>query len=182
MAGCINASERIQICGHHSVCACERHIPAVSRLVRLALANVAVTPLSTLPSFPAQRGFCHGPKDNAGIGQGVRVVFPGDNVPTSCKTFLQTVVKPSGLECLGTRPANARFESRTFDVFVSSYLLRSEVLHAPRHLVGAGDEVFERELFIRDAGDVVGVLHAGRPAGSEVLPKVSFGGVLNDHI
>lgn len=67
-------------------------------------------------------------------------------------------------------------------MFISSYLLRCEVLHAPRHLVSTGDEIFERELFIRDTGDVVGVLHARRPAGSEVLPKVSFGGIFNYHI
>lgn len=52
-------------------------------------------------------------RDNPGIGQGVREVFLGDNVPTA--------------------KLSTHEHSITF-----SYLLRCEVLHAPCHLVGAG--------------------------------------------
>lgn len=96
MADCINASARIQICGHYSVCvcACECHIPAVSRLIRLDLANVAVTPLSTLPVFQHRGAFVTDRETMRGLGRGYGWCFQGTMFPQAlnfpancCQTF-----------------------------------------------------------------------------------------------
>ena len=63
-----------------------------------------------------------------------------------------------------------------------SDLLRGEVLHPASHLVGARHQVLERELLVGDLARVEGVVHAGRPAGAQVLPQVTFGGVFHQDI
>ena len=67
-------------------------------------------------------------------------------------------------------------------VCVRAYLLRGQVLHAAGHLVGAGDQVLEGELLVGHPGDVVGVLHAGGPPRTQVLPQVPLGRVLHDDV
>ena len=60
-----------------------------------------------------QRGFCRGMRDNAGIGQGVRGVFLGDNIPT--------VTQASNLQMLCVLGTEAGIVHMC--VCVSSYLL-----------------------------------------------------------
>ena len=62
------------------------------------------------------------------------------------------------------------------------YLLRGQVLHASGDLVGAGHQVFERELLVWDLAGVEGVVHAGGAARPQVLPQVALGGVLHQDV
>lgn len=122
-----------RICKHVHVCVCVRdsmlcHIPTVRGSVRLRLANMAVPPLWKLHNSSTQRGFCCEMRDNAGIGQGVRGVFLGDNIPTVThkqasyvKTFLDTELQTlcTGTEsCLGIQQGGSWCEDRAFCVFV----------------------------------------------------------------
>lgn len=65
---------------------------------------------------------------------------------------------------------------------VGADLLRGEVLHASGNLVGAGHQVFERQLLVWDFAGVKGVVHARGPPRPQVLPQVAFGGVFHQYI
>lgn len=62
------------------------------------------------------------------------------------------------------------------------YPFRGQVLHSSRHLVGAGQQVFEGELLLGHLGHIKGVVHAWRSTGPQVIPQTAFGGVLHQHV
>lgn len=68
------------------VCVCVRlcHIPTVRASVRLMRANMAVPLCKNFTILPHRESFVtRMRRHNSGIGQGVREVFLGDNVPTA---------------------------------------------------------------------------------------------------
>lgn len=60
-----------------------------------------------------------------------------------------------------------------------THFLGSQVLHASSQLVGAGHQVLEGHLLLGDTVNVIGVLHARWPPGSEVFPEVAFRCIFN---
>lgn len=65
---------------------------------------------------------------------------------------------------------------------VIGYLFGGQVLHASGHLESAGHQVFDGHVLHGDLVRVVAVLHPRWAPSSQVLPQVTLGGVLNDHI
>lgn len=113
---------------------------------------------------------------------------PNPNVNNAVNIF-QVVQDMQGLDSANEHVQIACFLHRPFSLESTqlrrmrrTHFLGSQVLHAPRQLVGAGHQVLEGHLLLGNAVDVIGVLHPGRPAGSEVFPEVAFRGILDDDV
>lgn len=64
----------------------------------------------------------------------------------------------------------------------STHFLRCQVLHAPGHLVGTGNQVFKCQLLLGQLAGVEGIVHARWATCPEVFPQVPLWRVFHQHI
>jgi len=64
----------------------------------------------------------------------------------------------------------------------STHFLWCQVLHAPGHLVGAGNQVFKCQLLLGQLAGVEGIVHARWATCPEVFPQVPLRCIFNQHV